>query len=270
MEHFTNPFGPRDIQNRTALTNAHFFEVLLARAGRHPFFAHPFMSMFENADAPRQVVRDVLLSFYKIVTPFTGLLCSLAGRAPDLRSRFALMDNIFEEMGQGQIQAAHPSMYLAMLESIGVHTLLADIAPTLPSIARINGHLREVVEELPFAVGCAVLAAAESTIPPSFPILAAVAQKAFPNVDMAFFDRHGPRDEGHSDDAAMLFAVTGDSAQYELAERHVQLDLDYRCELLDDWMGMMCKPGRAGGLGVMNNMNKNMNNKFVDTLVGQA
>ena len=53
---------------------------------------------------------------------------------------------------------------------------------------------------------------------------------------MTFFERHGPRDEGHSDDASMLFALSAESRQFGSVESAVKRDLDYRSELFDDWM----------------------------------
>jgi pyrroloquinoline quinone (PQQ) biosynthesis protein C len=241
MEHFKSPFGATDFASARALENQRFFGEMLERARNHRFYSHPFMSTFESAPPSPELVSFVLTSFYKIVSPFTGLLCSLGGQAPNLRSRFALMDNIFEEMGCGDLSSAHPSLYLKMLASIGVSADAAERTPTLVAIQRINDHLREVVERRHFSVACAVLASAESTIPPSFPVLATMARSAFVSVDMAFFERHGPRDEGHSDDAALLFAVTADSSHYSTVEAEVKLDLDYRCELFDEWMLAMTK-----------------------------
>lgn len=234
MEHFKSPFESRDFLNSRSIDNRRFFDATLEKAREHRFFTHSFMSAFESTPS-RETVAYVLTTFYKIVSPFTGLLCSLGGRAPNLRSRFALMDNIFEEMGCGDLGAAHPSLYLKMLSSIGVTSVAAENARTLPVIRRINEHLREVVEQRDFAVACAVLASAEATIPPSFPAMAKIAQRAFPEVDMDFFDRHGPRDAGHSDDAAMLFAVTANSADFATVEAEVQIDLDLRAELFDEW-----------------------------------
>jgi pyrroloquinoline quinone (PQQ) biosynthesis protein C len=145
------------------------------------------------------------------------------------------MDNIHEEMGRGDLACAHPSLYLRMLSSIGVDAAAAERLPVLPAIGRINNHLREVAEHGHFSVACAVLASAEATIPLSFPALARGAQNAFPDIDLSFFDRHGPRDEGHSGDAAALFALTSDRAQFRLVELEVTLDLDHRSELFDDW-----------------------------------
>ena len=236
MEHFKSPFGPEQLGRARARENRRFFEAVLGRAKNHRFFRHPFLSLVDDAEVHVEFVSFLLTSFYQIVAPFTGLLCSLGGRAPCLRTRFALMDNIFEEMGSGQLEAAHPQLYLKMLASAGVAEEAAEAMPTLPAIQRINEHLRAVVEKRPFSVGCALLASAESTIPPSFSVFSCLAQRAFPEVDMAFFDRHGPRDLGHANDASVLFSVSGDRADFAAVEAAVLLDLDYRSDLFDDWM----------------------------------
>lgn len=236
MEHFKSPFSASDLSTSKALVNQRFFDEVLGTAKTHAFYSHPFLATAGKVVVPRDIAGIVLTSFYKIVAPFTGLLFSLAGRSPDLRTRFALMDNLYEEMGCGDLSAAHPSLYLRMLASIGVTTEMADASPTLPAIRRINEHLEHVVRTEPFAVACAVLASAEATIPPSFPVLASMARGAFPSVDMTFFDRHGPRDEGHSDDAAVLFALSAEPAMFASVEEHVQRDLAFRVELFDEWL----------------------------------
>jgi hypothetical protein len=126
-----------------------------------------------------------------------------------------------------------------MLASVGVSEQAADRMPTLPAIARLNEHLRSVVENNHFSVACAVLASAESTIPSSFPILAAIARNAFEDVDTTFFDRHGVRDEGHAGDAAMLFAVSSHASLFAAAEVEVMLDLDHRSDLNDEWLARL-------------------------------
>lgn len=236
MEHFRSPFSQSDFSGARALENQRYFDELLGGVKSHAFFSHPFMSIGGKVIVSRDIAAIVLTSFYKIVSPFTGLLFTLAGRSPDLKTRFALMDNLYEEMGCGDLDSAHPSLYLRMLSSIGVSAETADAAPTLPSIRRINEHLDEIVSQQPFAVACAVLASAEATIPPSFPVLATMARTAFPAVDTAFFDRHGPRDEGHSDDAALLFALNAEPSHYPLVASAVKRDLDYRVELFDEWL----------------------------------
>ena len=242
MEHFTNPFGLGDLSSVRAIENRRFYDEMLGRARQHRFFSHPFLSSFEQSSS-RELVSFVLTTFYGVVSPFTGLLCTLAGQAPNLRSRFALMDNIFEEMGRGDLTAAHPSLYLKMLASIGVGGDAAESMTVLPAIEQINKHLREVVERRHFSIACAVLASAEATIPPSFSVFTRGALNAFPDIDTTFFDRHGRRDQGHSDDAAMLFAVTSDSSHFPAVEAEVMRDLEYRSELFDDWNARRARGG---------------------------
>jgi len=252
MEHFSNPFGHAELASVRARENQAFFEGLSQRARAHRFFSHPFLSKLEGGAAARTVASFILTSFYQVVAPFTGLLCSLAGRAPSLRARFALMDNIYEEMGCGQLAAAHPNLYLKMLASVGVSQQAAESMATLPAIGRLNQHLRSVVERADFSVACAVLASAEATIPPSFPVLSAIARHAFADVDTTFFERHGSRDEGHAGDASMLFAVSAQSTQFAVAEHEVMIDLDLRCELNDTWLAACSGPHetqRARGFG---------------------
>jgi pyrroloquinoline quinone (PQQ) biosynthesis protein C len=247
VEHFRNPFELRDTASGQVAANRAFFDALLERAKHHRFFSHPILSTLSDTRQSPEIVSFILTSMYKVVAPFTGLLSTLGGRAPDLRSRFALMDNLYEEMGRGDIEAAHPMLYLQMLASIGIDERAADRQCTLPSIQRINEHLLAVVEEQPFPVACAVLAAAEAAIPPLFPVLAAMAQTAFGEVDMAFFERHGGRDVGHCEDASMLFAVSADASHFAMTESAFMLDLDHRADMLDEWMSAIARrtPTRA-------------------------
>jgi pyrroloquinoline quinone (PQQ) biosynthesis protein C len=244
MEHFKNPFSKAQLTSDQALDHGRFLHTLLADAKAHAFYAHPFIRASPRAQPSPEAVSFILTSYYKIVSPFTTWLATLGARAPSLSVRFALMDNLYEEMGCGTLQAAHPSLYLKMLASIGVSAEAAEAAPTLPSIQRINDHMRKVTEQRPFAVACAVVASVESTIPPKFPVMARLAQAAFPHVDMEFFDRHGPRDDGHSNDASMIFALTADLGLCATLRDDVRLDLDYRVELMDDWVAALDEPSR--------------------------
>jgi pyrroloquinoline quinone (PQQ) biosynthesis protein C len=236
VEHFRSPFAQRDTSSRSFAANREFFGALRERGSGHRLFSHPLLSVLGQRPQPPPVASFILTTMYKVVAPFTAVLSTLGGRAPDLRCRFALLDNLYEEMGRGDIQAAHPKLYLQMLESIGVDEPTAEGQSTLPSIRQINDHLFALVAEQPFPVACAALAAAEAAIPPLFPILAEMATSAFGAVDMAFFDRHGGRDVGHCDDAAMLFGISAEALHFEPSERAFLLDLELRAGMLDEWM----------------------------------
>jgi hypothetical protein len=96
MEHFGNPFERCELASVEARHNQAFFEGLSQRARAHRFFSHPFLSQVDTL-ASRDAAAFILTSFYKVVAPFTGLLCSLAGRAPSLRARFPLIQTFTSE-----------------------------------------------------------------------------------------------------------------------------------------------------------------------------
>jgi hypothetical protein len=185
----------------------------MARSRGHRFFSHAFLSALDDVSPERDVVAFILTSFYKVVTPFSS---------------------------------ARTTLYLRMLESIGVTETLAETLPELPSIGRINSHLCEVEGQRHVAVASAVLACAESTIPPCLPVLAAMTRRTFRQVDTTFFDLPGVRDEGQGDDASTLFVMSADPAQFAAVETAVGLDLDYRSELLGEWLSAISagKPAR--------------------------
>lgn len=235
VEHFKSPFLGSELVSARALENQRFFDEVLERARSHRYFSHPFLTLFDRTPS-RELVVFVLTSTYQLVRPFTALLCSLGGQAPNLHSRFTLMDNIYEEMGRGDFESAHPRLYLKMLSSIGITEDVAERMPVLTAVRRINDHLRDVVARRPFSTACAMLALAEAVITPTFPVLINLARGAFPHVDMTFFDRHGPRDDGHSDDASILFALSADPSHFASIEDELALALDHRSDLFDEWM----------------------------------
>lgn len=236
MEHFNSPFGSSDLASLRAIENRTFLDEALERARSHRYFSHPFLTSFDRSPASRELAAFVLTSTYQLVRPFTALLCLLGAHAPNLHYRFALMDNLYEEMGCGDFESAHPRLYLKMLASIGVTEDSAERMPVLPAIRRINDHLREVVERRDFSVACAMLALAEAVITPTFPVFITLAQSAFPRVEMTFFDRHGARDDGHSDDASTLFALSANRSHFATIEAELTRALDLRSELFDEWM----------------------------------
>lgn len=236
MEHFEGPFASSDMTSARAIENRAFLAGALERARNHRYFSHPFLTLFDRRPPSRELSVFVLTSTYQLVRPFTALLCLLGAHAPNLHYRFVLMDNLYEEMGCGAFESAHPRLYLKMLASIGVTEDAAERMPVLPPIRRINEHLREVVERREFSVACAMLALAEAVIAPTFPVFVTLARSAFPHVEMTFFDRHGARDDGHSEDAATLFALSADRSHYATIDAELTLALDHRTELFDEWM----------------------------------
>jgi len=217
MEYCEIPYKEEELKSENYQKNYHFLEKLEKEVLEHEVFDHPFLKKLASGEYTQEGVKYVLTQFGNIVIPFTAAICKLMGNAPDLKSRFMLMDNLYEELGNMKYTQCHPNLYLEMLASIDVSVEAFENLPTLPSIRILNNTILDAVEHRSFDIGCAWLGyGGELTIPNNFPYLVQGLKKAsFEDIDMTYWDRHGIRDQDHSDDATMVLCMNTVHTQHQ-------------------------------------------------------
>jgi len=209
MEYCEIPYRKEELESSKYKENYDFLQVIEKEVLNHELFDHPFLKKLASGAYSQEGVRFVLTQFGKIVIPFTAAICKLMGNSPDLKSRFMLMDNLYEELGNMKFNQCHPSLYSEMLNSIGVDQKIFEEMETIPSIRILNNTILDAVENKSFAIGCAWLGyGGELTIPNNFPYLVkGIEQASFEDIDMTYWDRHGDRDQEHSDDATVVLCM---------------------------------------------------------------
>lgn len=236
MENMSIPYSIEEQNSLVFLQNKTFLENLELSILTHRVFNHPFLQKFASHSYNTEGTLFVLKQFGKIVMPFTGAICKLMGNAPDIKSRFMLMDNLYEEMGHNNLDTSHPMLYLKMLESLGITKEMLDDTPTISSIRILNNTIYDAVSHGSFAVGCAWLGyGGELTIPNNFPYLVQGIKNSFgTNVNIDFWERHGPRDQAHSDDATTVLCMNCDASNYQELEEAVKDSLNIRAIIWDE------------------------------------
>ncbi len=236
MEYMTIPYSTEEQNTLEFIKNKRFLENMENTILSHRVFNHPFLHKFADNSYSEEGILFVLKQFGKIVMPFTGAICKLMGNAPDIKSRFMLMDNLYEEMGHNNLYASHPVLYLNMLESIGVSQKMLDETKTISSIRILNNTIYDAVSNSSFAVGCAWLGyGGELTIPNNFPYLVQGIKNTFgSNVNIDFWERHGTRDQEHSDDATTVLCMNCDETQHKQIEEAVRDSLNIRAIIWDE------------------------------------
>ena len=209
MEYCKLPYKKEELKSSEYKENYDFLQAIEKEVLNHELFDHPFLKKLASGTYSQEGVKLVLTQFGKIVIPFTAAICKLMGNSPDLKSRFMLMDNLYEELGNMKYNQCHPSLYSEMLNSIGVDKTTFKEMETIPSIRILNNTILDAVENKSFAIGCAWLGyGGELTIPNNFPYLVkGIEQASFQNIDMRYWDRHGDRDQAHSDDATVVLCM---------------------------------------------------------------
>lgn len=230
MEYFKNPYSETELQDVTYKANMLFLEKLKKEILEHEVFDHPFLIKFAQNHYSFEGMKFILKQFGKIVMPFTAMICKLMGNAPDIKSRYILMDNLYEEMGSGDVNVAHPMLYLQMLNSIGVtkEDLLKTV--TISTIRILNNAILDAVENKSFSVGCAWLGyGGELTIPNNFSYLKdGLKASHYAAADMGFLNRHGARDQDHSDDMTKILALNTTPAEHQNIQQAVIDSLNIR------------------------------------------
>jgi pyrroloquinoline quinone (PQQ) biosynthesis protein C len=246
MEHFQCGYAAHELAADRVRDNFAFVRRLEKTFRGHRLYDHPLNLALAEGQLGGGPLRFVLTQMFKMIEPYTAMLALLAGRAPDLRSRHVIFDNLYEEMGRGALASAHPSLWLRFLESIGVAAAAAEAEPPVRSIARMNARMREAVLREPFPAACAWISFSELPIPNIFGYLVRAVERSFSAtaVDMEFFDRHGVRDEGHAEDTTLLIALHADPGDRPTLEREARDALELRAQVWDELYGL-CLAGRT-------------------------
>lgn len=236
MENISTPYTAEEQNTSEFLQNKRFLEDLEKTILHHRVFDHPFLKKLSSNAYNEEGVLFVLKQFGKIVMPFTGAICKLMGNAPDIKSRFMLMDNLYEEMGHNNLLTSHPMLYLKMLESLGVSQQMLEDTHTISSIRILNNTIYDAVSHGSFAIGCAWLGyGGELTIPNNFPYLVQGVKNTYGNkVDMGFWERHGHRDQEHSDDATTVLCMNCTASDYQTIEEAIRDSLNIRAIIWDE------------------------------------
>jgi len=237
MEYLSSPYTEEERSSENFKASMKFLSDLEKKAQSHPVFNHPFLKEFADGMYGREGAVFVMTQIGKMVHPFTAAICALMGRSPDIRSRFVLFDNLYEEMGRGKLEQSHPFLYQDMLTSMGVSPEKLEQAETITSVRLLNDSIFDAILRKPFAVGCSWLGfGGELTIPNNFPYLMDGIKGAFSNgeVDFGFWDRHGDRDQEHSDDATTVLAMNMTVEDHPVIEREVYNSLTLRKLIWDE------------------------------------
>ncbi len=237
MENMQSPYHSDELNSAVFKGNMAFLADLETSVKDHPVFDHSFLRRLADGEFGRDGTRFVMIQIGKMVKPFTAAISALMGRAPDTKSRFVLFDNLYEEMGRGDVSQSHPMLYLKMLESMGIDEASFEKEETITSVRLLNDALFDAILRKPFYVGCSWLGyGGELTIPNNFPYLINALRDSYGDeLNIDFWARHGSRDQEHSDDATTVLAMNMKPEDRRTIEEEVHSSLTLRKLIWDEF-----------------------------------
>lgn len=108
---------------------------------------HPFMERIANAALDEDQLKFFGLQYSIYCAYFPRFLAASAANVPDDRTRMPIMENLWEEHGEGKIEASHRVLYENFAAALGLSKEdLVDVSP-LPNTRACVENMLDLCEE---------------------------------------------------------------------------------------------------------------------------
>lgn len=180
-----------------------FYEV----TGEHPLWSHEFLVRCRMGQLTLHEVQILAVQMYKFSKEFNRILASILSCCPDEQAQQVILENLFDEMGEGNPNAAHPELFRRFTRGLGIADPTLASLPTEPE----TYNLIETYLNLPHQYGYlaalgAVCFASEGIVSTLYTQIqnGIAGTTCLPQEALVFFDVHIDVDEGHAAKLAAL------------------------------------------------------------------
>ncbi|MBW4657273.1 MAG: iron-containing redox enzyme family protein [Drouetiella hepatica Uher 2000/2452] len=173
----------------------------------HPLWSHEFLIRCQTSQLTLAEVQMLAVQMYKFSKEFNRILAGILSCCPDESAQLVILENLFDEMGQGDPKLAHPELFRHFTRELGIDDQTLAALPTEPE----TRHLIDTYLNLPHqydylaALG-AVCFASEGIVSTLYTqIQNGIAEAAFLSKEaLIFFDVHIDVDDSHAAKLAAL------------------------------------------------------------------
>jgi pyrroloquinoline-quinone synthase len=203
----------------------------------HPLWNHEFLVRCRTGQLTLPEVQVLAVQMYKFSKEFNRILASILSRCPDENAQLVIMDNLFDEMGQGDLNQAHPELFRRFTREIGIADDALAIAPTAPETLNMIATYLDIPHQYGYlaALG-AVCFASEGIVSSLYSQLyrGIVGAAPFPKESLIFFEVHIHVDDSHAANLARLIEPRV-TTQEQAAEvnRAILQAMDARVQFFD-------------------------------------
>ncbi|WP_196513081.1 TenA family transcriptional regulator [Nostoc sp. NZL] len=173
----------------------------------HPLWNHEFLIRCRTGNLFLPDVQVLAVQMYKFSKEFNRILASILSCCQDENSQLVILENLFDEMGQGDTTQSHPELFRKFTRALGIHDETLTALPTAPETrALIETYLRMPHKYGYLAALGAVCYASEGIVSSLYTQLykGIVGAAPLPKESLIFFEVHIDVDDSH---AAKLAAV---------------------------------------------------------------
>jgi pyrroloquinoline-quinone synthase len=173
----------------------------------HPLWNHNFLNKCKAGQLTLLEVKILAVQMYKFSKEFNRILAGILSRCPDENAQLVILENLFDEMGQGNPQVAHPELFRRFTRALGIDDTMLGVIPAEPETqGLIETYLTLPHRYTYLAALGAVCFASEGIVAALYTQLyqGIIGATPIPVESLIFFEVHINVDDGH---AAKLLAL---------------------------------------------------------------
>jgi pyrroloquinoline-quinone synthase len=206
-------------------------------AKTHPLWKHPFLTRCRTEQLTLPEIRILAVQMYQFSNVFNRILAAILARCPDAEAQQVILENLVDEMGEGDPNVAHPELFRRFTRALGIEdAALAAMSPEPETL-----HLIETYLSLPHQHGYlaalgAVCFASEGIVAALYAQLqkGIIGATVLPEDALTFFTVHIHVDDSHAAKLAALLEPRITSAQQVRdIEAAILRSLDARTRFFD-------------------------------------
>ncbi|MBD2163348.1 iron-containing redox enzyme family protein [Calothrix membranacea FACHB-236] len=217
----------------------------------HPLWNHQFLTRCRTGNLSLPDVQVLAVQMYKFSKEFNRILAKILSCCSDEAAQLVILDNLLDEMGQGDLSQSHPELFRRFTRTLGIDDNTLAALPTAPETrALIETYLR-----IPFQYGYlaalgAVCYASEGIVSSLYTQLykGISGSTPLPKESLIFFEVHIDVDDSH---AAKLAAViephlnTNDENIDMQIKQAILEAMDARLQFFNGIERQICEQGRC-------------------------
>ncbi|WP_299410589.1 iron-containing redox enzyme family protein [Acaryochloris sp. IP29b_bin.148] len=86
----------------------------------HPLWKHRFLERCRTGELTLSEVRVLAVQMYKFSQAFNRILASIMSCCSDEKAQLVLLENLWDEMGQGNLAHTHPELFRHFTRTLGI------------------------------------------------------------------------------------------------------------------------------------------------------
>jgi len=190
-------------------------------ADNHPLWNHEFLMQCRTGNLFLPDVQILAVQMYKFSKEFNRILASILSCCQDESTQLVILENLFDEMGQGDVSKSHPELFRQFTRALGIQDEALAALPTAPETRALIDTYLQIPHKYGYlaALG-AVCYASEGIVSSLYTQLykGIVDAAPLPEESLIFFEVHINIDDSH---AAKLAAVI--EAQIGMIEDDIKI-----------------------------------------------